>query len=556
MSNPKWRRRLAQLGSVGAAALTVSLLVTSGSASALTVPSGYPRWFIGSPQMIRDAGSDTTFFMMQKLSDLFEQAGLYGCQLSKTPAPNYSTCNTGGDISTTDKTDNYDRIEVTTGVDQIGSGEGQNQLCGVDSSPFPVDFSRSSKPPGVCPTLVGAGYAKDAVPSIDFPTLEGNGVATGSSFGSQIVGPVAAGWLPGDATTCDQGAAGTNGVNACSGTPFFDLPNTGGTSSVAYRLYCATDSTRITDWGQLTNLSGGKTVGNGTAVNVPITIIGVNPASGTESTFQKFVDSGTGLCPGNTNTNQSALMGGSQALENDAAQIPDFATAPGIFGSDSGTTLTADQDAFVQTSLYYMSNGVYQSNTYARAAAINGLNATGFKMTENSTPASQSNIMSNAYPTARVLYNVYNTNTLRASVADFLNWICGTNTDGVFTKAKDLSTGKNYDTEITSVIQNTFGFFRLTDTTVAPNNTCQLINVAPAVTDGVENGTTTISSATGFAQAGKTPVRVGDLVTGAGIPANTYVSSITDANDIVLNQAATQSANGVTITFNIHSPTT
>jgi hypothetical protein len=80
-----------------------------------------------------------------------------------------------------------------------------------------------------------------------------------------------------------------------------------------------------------------------------------------------------------------------------------------------------------------------------------------------------------------------------------------------------------------------------------------MITVAPAVSDGVETGTTTISSATGFAQAGQTPVHVGDLVTGTGIPTNTYVSSITDANDLVLTNA-TGSGTGITFTFNIHSP--
>src|SRR5215469_7627818 len=100
--------------------------------------------------------------------------------------------------------------------------------------------------------MVGLGYAKDGVPLLDFPTLEGNGVATGSFFGSQVVGPVASGWLPGDATNCD--ALGT-----CSGTAFSDISNVGGTTSIAWRLYCSTDMTagaadqRITDWGQLTN---------------------------------------------------------------------------------------------------------------------------------------------------------------------------------------------------------------------------------------------------------------------------------------------------------------
>jgi hypothetical protein len=83
------------------------------------------------------------------------------------------------------------------------------------------------------------------------------------------------------------------------------------------------------------------------------------------------------------------------------------------------------------------------------------------------------NVMENTYPTARSLYNVYRTSTVRASTADFLNWICDSN--NVFQKGEDLTTGKNYDQEITTLINTTFGFIRLTDTTASPNNSCQLI---------------------------------------------------------------------------------
>jgi hypothetical protein len=86
--------------------------------------------------------------------------------------------------------------------------------------------------------------------------------------------------------------------------------------------------------------------------------------------------------------------------------------------------------------------------------------------------------MNNTYPTARSLYNIYRTSTVRASTADFLNWICDSN--NVFQKGVDLSTGKNYDQEITTAIQTTYGFIRLTDATASPNNSCQLITSVAA----------------------------------------------------------------------------
>jgi hypothetical protein len=461
-------------------------LLGIGTASAQPVGTGAPRWFIGHVETIRSAGSDTTFFLMQRISDLFMQAGLYGCVLSQTPTPDYSTCNTSGDLPTTDLTDNYDRVEVMTGIDQIGSGEGQKQLCGMDSSPFPVDFARSSKPASSsngCSDMVGLGFAKDGVPSVDFPGAEGPGTTTGTAFGSKVIGPVAAGWLPGDPVTCDQ-------TGTCSGTPFNDVSNAdngGGIDSTAWRLWCSTDTTpgnaddRITDWGQLTNLSGGKTVGNGTPIGVPINIVGVNPSSGTEATFAHYVDSGqTGGSPpadlcGTTNTNSSLLVGNQHiALENNAAQIGDFAAAD--FPS-SDATQAADEAAEIATSIYFMSNGVYNSNIHSRVVTLtNGTQYAASKMTQNEvapTTSSSGTLMNNTFPTARTLYNIYRTSTVRASTADFLNWICDSNS--AFQKGKDLYTGQNYNTEITSAIQTTYGFIRLNSNTPAPNNSCQPI---------------------------------------------------------------------------------
>ena len=60
------------------------------------------------------------------------------------------------------------------------------------------------------------------------------------------IGDVAQGWLPGDATGGpDTGTPLTNVANNDNG---------GASASTAYRIWCATDSTRISDWGQLTNL--------------------------------------------------------------------------------------------------------------------------------------------------------------------------------------------------------------------------------------------------------------------------------------------------------------
>ena len=102
-----------------------------------------PHFYNGNVEGIRNTGSDTTFFMMQKIGDYYTGAGLYGCTLndsagetlfnSSDPASATTNeqffCRSGQNVATTDVNDNWDRTEVTEGVDDVGSGAGQNQLC-------------------------------------------------------------------------------------------------------------------------------------------------------------------------------------------------------------------------------------------------------------------------------------------------------------------------------------------------------------------------------------------------------------------------------------------
>jgi hypothetical protein len=515
MNHRKLRSRFLAAATVGVAAITTALTLGVGAAYAgsgpYSVSTGVgPRWNLGHPEMIRSAGSDTTFFLSQTIANYFEQSGLYGCQLDSAVSPNYSSCiNAPGDvIATTDTTDNYDHVEVTVGLGKIGSGDGQKQLCGAETAPFPVDYSRSSKPVSSsngCSTMVGLGFGKDGVPAVDFPGSEGTGVATdGAAVAAgalqitptaMIVGPVAAGWLPGDPITCDTGAANssTNTLNrttnpnvgiladSCSGVPFENVNNNDGVvatanESTAYRLWCdphTGGTSPITDWGQLTNITGTTPVGQGTPIGVKIVIQGVNTGSGTEATFDTFANSSasSGACSGSSGNVNVNTFNSHVSLENNSAQFGDFAASD--FSGDA-----TDQAAELSASLYFISNGVYNSNVHAREATIkaNGVVVAANKMLENGvvpTTTVTGTLMTNGYPTARTLYNVYRTDTVRASVADYLDWWCDSN--NLFQKGTDLYTGKNYDQEITNAINTTYGFIRLTDTTAAPNNSCQMI---------------------------------------------------------------------------------
>jgi hypothetical protein len=252
-------------------------------------------------------------------------------------------------------------------------------------------------------------------------------------------------------------------------------------------------------------------------------------------------DAGTDPNPvTDTGTNTSQHI----ALENNSDQLDQFAI--GDFPSPD----YVDQAIEVSTSLYIESNGVFNTNPYAAASTIDGTSYSGNKLKEDGVAASASTELGNSFPTARTLFNIYRTDTIRASVGGFLNWICDGNTN--FSKGLDNTTGVSFDTELTNLIGTVFGFPRLTDTTpavspgtpldgiAAPNNSCAA-SLSVNTTSGSD--TVTLSGGGNFAPD---IVNAGGLVgggsvgvTGTGIPASTTVASGGGSSTLTLSAAAT-----------------
>jgi hypothetical protein len=634
-------------------AMAAVLTVGSGVTAAATPPDPTggaqpvaPHFYNGNVEGIRSAGSDTTLFLMQRIGDLYTGAGLYGCTLnssagqtlynSSDPASATTNeeyfCVSGGNISTTDTSDNWDRTEVTEGVDDIGSTAGQSQLCNALSTPLPVDFARSAKPIGsACSTLAELGFGKDGVPIIDYPinpsTYGTSTTAPYSSLNGGLVGPVSRGWVPGNPTS-----------GPFTGTALADISNAdngGGAASTAYRVWCATGSTRITDWGQLTNLgpnidlanvtetSGSPTIsgllgpasdlasgdaisgsgipsgttvssasgstltlsasatasgtvdlsvtlasalaaGTGYQIGIPIRVMGINTAAGIESTFASFAESGVsgGGCASSMNTNDASDPNpvtdtGTNAtphvaLQNNSDQVDEFAI--GDFPSPD----YVDQAIEATTTLLVESNGVVNTNPYAGGVTIDGTTYSGTKVEENSTSPTTASLLQNTYPTAITLFNVFLTNSVRASTGGFLNWICDGDTN--FAKGLDNSTGLNFDAELSTLISTTYGFPRLTDESSspsistpadgvpAPNNTCA---ASLAVTASSGSDTVTLTAGGNF------PADIynaGGLVGGANVgivsadfPAGTYVVSGAGTTTLTLSQNATASGSANTV---------
>jgi hypothetical protein len=83
------------------------------------------------------------------------------------------------------------------------------------------------------------------------------------------------------------------------------------------------------------------------------------------------------------------------------------------------------------------------------------------------------------------LFNIYRTDTIRASTAGFLNWLCDSNS--AIQKGTDNVDGGNYDTDLTNIINGQYGLSRLTDTT--PELAISSQTPADNVPGGGVNGT-------------------------------------------------------------------
>jgi ABC-type phosphate transport system substrate-binding protein len=420
------RRSLKTWAGCTVVGLAVAVAVQASPAAAATTGTS-PHWFTGKVNLDRQVGSETTYYLMSKISSLFNQSNIFGCTLSSSTL---TTCNTSGDTADTDTLDNYDRNEVTQGLG-FGSGNGIGQLCGTKPNgppTLPVDLARSSRAltaseVTACPDAVQTPIAKDGLVGIDFQNEAAN--LTGAAFG-----PVAKGWRTGNPIAGPYTGNAVTNIDNTSPAP------DGQSESIAYRIWCApnSDPQKINDWGQLTDPA--HPIGGGTPIGVPIIVWGVQTGSGTYGVWNNFV----GCADSNANSTAAHVI-----QENNVPQIRRVAL------SDQGNNqLLANQE--VAQSIYMSSYGVYASTPYARGGAnitqIDGLDAGLDTIADGCSPCLAS---------VRTLYNIYRTGTLRASVAGFLNWV---NSADTTQHGLDAVTGKNYVTEITNAITTQFGFFR------------------------------------------------------------------------------------------------
>jgi hypothetical protein len=485
------------------AALTMLGVVSATTPASATIPNApigqAPRFYnlgtAGGLQQIRSAGSETTYYMMATLGNLYTQSSIFGCVLNSS---DNRTC-TQSNNSATDELDDWNRTEYTNGAG-VGSGGGIGQLCGSKGTGgLTVDFARSSRAlgssdySGSCTTtnLQTLNYADDSIvpevfggigttPIGTTPVCTAALISAGDLInGTCQIGPVAMGWVPGNALG-----------GPYSGTAMTDMTVFGGSptsNTLASRIYCTTTNpSPITDWGQLT---GGSTVGGGTAENIPLYIPFVNTASGTYSTYKGLVGCDT----------NGPNKDGQLTQENDTPQLSDEALTAGQSlvtrwpdFNTSGTTTTDPPltgnaslvfaENQLAASIYYMSFGVNLTKKYTGQVSL-PTGCTGSGCTIPSTSATKLTVDGIAasekcdFPdpgictgpggtapvngqsdltTARQLFNVVKVDTIRGSVAGFMNYVCDANNMAEY--GTDLTNGKNYGQEVSQAVTNSFGF--------------------------------------------------------------------------------------------------
>ncbi len=367
---------------------------------------------------IRIGGSDTSEVMMNRLQTLYNESP--GCVLTGTPQNLDGRCydfntslagiqeqyqvDANGNPTDAANTDH----DVAFGYAALGSSTGITQLAQRGAPGVQVlDVARSSRAPKASDAdgLRFFAYAKDAIPWVKFPGAAAQNV---TSLSQVQIRNVFSGCAPASQPEVDKTANGGN--------------NNG-----------------IADWGDI----GGQT-------GQPLVVWAAQDGSGTRATFDGFLGSGqssTNCIPAQYKDN-SLANGERRIFENNAAPIRDAEPV------DCATEIPSPADPAnpcAPNSIFYYSIGRYNQSG-GETAILGNITVGG-----NPVAPTEANILSDAYPFSRYVYNAIRNDTFSAGLAsnavrNFVSangFLCKT----AAASATNPRTGLNYRTEVENVIR-------------------------------------------------------------------------------------------------------
>ena len=406
-------RRIAAAAAVGIISLTGGLAgVKPAEAATPFTPNKSSDW-------IRIGGSDTTEGMMNRLSLLFNESP--GCVLTGTPQNFDGRCfdfdsgtagiqeqyqNNASGVPTDDANTDHD---VAFNYYAVGSGTGITQLATRGNAGVQViDVARSSRAPRATDAdgMRFFAYAKDAIPWVKFPGAPASAV---TSLSSAQLSNIFSGCAPSAQPEIDKTANGGNNNN-------------------------------FADWGDIGGVTG-----------QPIVNWAAQDGSGTRTTFDGFLGSGkssTNCIP--TQYKDNSLANGERRIfENNAEPIKN-STSIDCNVEFAAASLSTPASC-TANSIYYYSIGRW--NTSGGETSILG----DITVAGNPVAATEANILSNAYPYSRFVYNAIRNDTFASGLAsnairNFVSangFLCKT----AAVSATNPKTGNNFRTDVENVIR-------------------------------------------------------------------------------------------------------
>ena len=405
-------RRIAAVAAVGFISLTGGLAgIKPADAATPFTPNKSADW-------IRVGGSDTTEQVMNDLGTLYNEAP--GCILQGSPQNLDGRC-FDFDAATPGIQEQYqvdfngnptdaantDR-DVAFGYAALGSSTGITQLAQRGNAGIQViDVARSSRAPRATDAdgLRFFAFAKDALPWVKFPGTPASAV---NSLSQPQIKAIFSGCAPGAQPDIDKTANGGNNNGSA-------------------------------DWGDVGGVTG-----------QPIVVWAAADGSGTRATFDGFLGSGqssTNCIPTQYKDN-SLANGERRILENDATPIKN---ANPVDCALEIPTPADINNPCAPNSIFYYSVGPWNT-TGGETSILGNITVAG-----NPVAPTEANILSDAFPFSRFMYNVVRNDTFASGLAsnatrNFASangFIC----KAAGAHAVNPKTGNNFRTDVENVIR-------------------------------------------------------------------------------------------------------